>query len=89
MFSASNKFEELLQIREEATAARNIYNNKIFHQRDKKKILVDFIQEQLNVLKQIHEELPEDKIRFSKLVPTINEFKEYPNSIMNVNSFRN
>lgn len=57
---------------------RNDYNESVFELRNKKTVLVEYVKEQLEKLKSIHEELPNSKCLLPKIIPKINDEVEYP-----------
>lgn len=82
--SASYKFRQLLKIREELCLERKCFNNIVFRLRDKKRTLVTYVHEQMEVLSKIHCEIPPKERRYVVLVPVIDEDLEYPDVLMNV-----
>lgn len=48
--------------------------------------MVEYVKEQLDKLKSIHEELPDSKCLLPKVIPKINEELEYPETAFKLNS---
>lgn len=65
---------------------RNDYNESVLELRSKKTLLVEYVKEQLDKLKNIHEELPDSKCLLPKVIPKINGEVEYPETAFKLNS---
>lgn len=83
-FSTTFKYQKLLRIREEISQVRSEFNNKVYLMRDKKDVLVNYVQVQIEELKRIHFDLPDNQRNFPKTIPKIIEDLEYPERILNV-----
>uniref|UniRef100_A0A182SMS0 Cilia- and flagella-associated protein 44 n=1 Tax=Anopheles maculatus TaxID=74869 RepID=A0A182SMS0_9DIPT len=75
--TATGKYHELLRIRKEMFTLRKDYNSRVFALRERKVGLMRYVAKQRAKLKQIHEEIPEEKRKQFPHDVTLNLAVEY------------
>lgn len=82
--TASEKFRELLQVRQKLMVIRNEFNGRVYTLREKKAQLAKYVMNLINTLNDIHESIPDNAIKYPDIVPHIIESLEYPEKKLRV-----
>ncbi|XP_035917499.1 cilia- and flagella-associated protein 44 isoform X1 [Anopheles stephensi] len=75
--TATGKYHELLRVRKEMFTLRKDYNKRVFALRERKVELMRYVAKQRAKLKQIHEEIPQEKWKQFAQDVTLNQAVEY------------
>lgn len=81
--TAAKKYKELIRVKEEIHLLRSDYNDRIFGVQQKRNELCQFVEAQNRLLKQIHEEVPKNKIQCLERMPTIDDDIDIPEAFVN------
>lgn len=82
--TVEKKFTELMMAKEHIHSLRNDFNQRVLETRQNKVALCKYVQEKCRIIKKIHEEILEDKVRVIDPVPAINEAVEFAGRVFNV-----